>query len=93
MLKREENRRKRIDSYYATVLLVGSEEETEKFAYKIELNAPFRKLSWEATPLSVYDGMSPAILIRDCLYFDSKSLQHFTEDDNLKVHISIYNLT
>jgi len=76
--------------YFAVVYLIGLERQTEMFAYELELNSPFRNLTYEATPLSSHSGISYHMDNLDCLVFDAT---HFIQDNRLRIIISINCLT
>jgi GH24 family phage-related lysozyme (muramidase) len=65
------------------VQLTGSRKEAENFEYRLELNGQKRRLIWEATPRSIHDGVSSAIMNSDCLVFDTSIAQRFANNDNL----------
>ncbi|KAF1378118.1 hypothetical protein PFLUV_G00186780 [Perca fluviatilis] len=53
--------------FFAVVLLIGTRKQAENFAYRLELNGNRRRLTWEATPRSIHDGVAAAIMNSDCL--------------------------
>uniref|UniRef100_A0A8D3ATU9 E3 ubiquitin-protein ligase n=1 Tax=Scophthalmus maximus TaxID=52904 RepID=A0A8D3ATU9_SCOMX len=75
--------------FFAVVLLVGGRERAEHFAYRLELNGRRRRLTWEATPRSVHDGVAAAILNDDCLAFDDSIAQLFADNGNLGINVTI----
>ena len=48
--------------FFAIVQLIGTRKQAENFAYRLELNGHRRRLTWEATPRSIHEGVSSAIL-------------------------------
>ena len=56
---------------------------------RLELNGHRRRLTWEATPRSVHDGVQSAILNSDCLVFDTNIAQLFADTGNLGINVTI----
>uniref|UniRef100_A0A8C4WWD0 E3 ubiquitin-protein ligase n=1 Tax=Eptatretus burgeri TaxID=7764 RepID=A0A8C4WWD0_EPTBU len=75
--------------FFAAVLLIGSRKQAEGFAYRLELNGNRRRLSWEAVPRSIHDGITSAILNSDCLVFDAAVAHLFAEAGNLGINVTI----
>jgi len=75
--------------FYAIVQLIGTRRQAENFAYRLELNGQRRRLTWEATPMSIHDGVQQAIIKSDCLVFDSNTAQMFSENGNLGINVTI----
>ncbi|XP_032833669.1 E3 ubiquitin-protein ligase SIAH1A-like [Petromyzon marinus] len=75
--------------FFAAVLLVGSRKQAEGFAYRLELNGNRRRLSWEAVPRSIHEGVSSAILNSDCLVFDAAVAHLFADGGNLGINVTI----
>merc|ERR1719232_2358226 len=48
-----------------------------------------RRLTWEATPRSIHEGVSSAILNSDCLVFDTSIAQLFADNGNLGINVTI----
>merc|ERR1719341_1566377 len=46
--------------FFAIVQLIGTRKQAENFAYRLELNGHRRRLTWEATPRSIHEGVSSA---------------------------------
>lgn len=64
--------------FYAVVQLIGSKKEADNFVYRLELSsANRRRMSWEATPRSIHEGVAFAIQQSDCLAFDTNAAQLF----------------
>ena len=40
------------------VQLIGARKQAEQFAYRLELNGHRRRLTWEATPRSIHEGVA-----------------------------------
>ena len=38
--------------------LIGTRKQAQQFAYRLELNGHRRRLTWEATPRSIHEGVS-----------------------------------
>lgn len=55
----------------------------------MELNGQRRRLTWEATPRSIHDGVHTAIANSDCLVFDANIAQLFAENGNLGINVTI----
>jgi len=75
--------------FYAIVQLIGTRRQAENFAYRLELNGSRRRLTWEATPRSIHDGVQNAIANSDCLVFDSNTAQMFSESGNLGINVTL----
>ncbi|XP_027970895.1 E3 ubiquitin-protein ligase SIAH1-like [Eumetopias jubatus] len=75
--------------FFAIVQLIGSHKQAEDFAYRLELNGHRRRLTWEATPRSIHDGIATAIRKSDCLVFDTNVAEFFAEDGNLSINVTI----
>jgi len=78
--------------FYAVVQLIGTKNEAERFSYKLELMNGRRRLSWEATPRSIHEGVSAAITQSDCLSFDTNQAELFAENGNLGINVTIQQL-
>ncbi|XP_033096687.1 E3 ubiquitin-protein ligase SIAH1B, partial [Anneissia japonica] len=78
-----------LQQFFAIVQLIGSRKQAESFAYRLELNGHRRRLSWEATPRSIHEGVQAAIMNSDCLVFDSSIAQLFAENGNLGINVTI----
>lgn len=75
--------------FFAIVQLIGSRKEAENFAYRLELNGHRRRLTWEAMPRSIHEGVSSAIMNSDCLVFDTSLAQLFADNGNLGINVTI----
>ncbi|KAB0364994.1 hypothetical protein FD754_009150 [Muntiacus muntjak] len=75
--------------FFAIVLLIGTRKQAENFAYRLELNGNRRRLTWEATPRSIHDGVSAAIMNSDCLVFDTAIAHLFADNGNLGINVTI----
>jgi len=53
------------------------------------LNGPKRRLTWEATPRSIHEGVSSAIMNSDCLVFDSAIAHMFADSGNLGINVTV----
>jgi hypothetical protein len=51
-----------------------------------------RRLSWEATPRSIHEGVGAAITQSDCLSFDTNQAELFAENGNLGINVTIQQL-
>ncbi|XP_038072512.1 E3 ubiquitin-protein ligase SIAH1A isoform X1 [Patiria miniata] len=78
-----------LQQFFAIVQLIGTRKQAENFAYRLELNGHRRRLSWEATPRSIHEGVAAAIMNSDCLVFDSSIAQLFAENGNLGINVTI----
>ena len=56
---------------------------------RLELNGHRRRLTWEATPRSIHEGVSSAIMNSDCLVFDTSIAQLFADNGNLGINVTI----
>uniref|UniRef100_A0A1B0D5X4 E3 ubiquitin-protein ligase n=1 Tax=Phlebotomus papatasi TaxID=29031 RepID=A0A1B0D5X4_PHLPP len=75
--------------FFAIVQLIGSRKEAENYAYRLELNGHRRRLTWEAMPRSIHEGVASAILNSDCLVFDTSIAQLFADNGNLGINVTI----
>ncbi|THD22399.1 E3 ubiquitin-protein ligase [Fasciola hepatica] len=75
--------------FFALVQLIGTRKQAEQFIYRLELNGHRRRLTWEACPRSIQDGVQSAIGASDCLVFDSNTAQLFTDNGNLGINVTI----
>lgn len=75
--------------FFAIVQLIGTRKQAENFAYRLELNGHHRRLSWEATPRSIHEGVQQAIMQSDCLVFDTGIAQLFADNGNLGINVTI----
>ena len=69
--------------FFATVHLIGTPKQAERFAYRLELSKHSRRLLWQASTRSIREPISAAILKSDCLHFDAATAQFFARDGNL----------
>jgi len=75
--------------FFAVVQLIGSHKQAENFIYRLELNGHRRRLTWEATPRSIHEGVQSAINTSDCLVFDTHIAQLFADNGNLGINVTI----
>ncbi|KAJ8280529.1 hypothetical protein GJAV_G00055930 [Gymnothorax javanicus] len=75
--------------FFAVVLLIGTRKQATSFAYRLELNGHRRRLTWEATPRSIHEGVATAIMNSDCLVFDAATAHLFAENGNLGINVTI----
>ncbi|CAG0922179.1 unnamed protein product [Notodromas monacha] len=76
--------------FFAIVQLIGTRKQADNFAYKLELNGQRRRLTWEATPRSIHEGVASAIQNSDCLVFDTTIAQLFADcKGNLGINVTI----
>lgn len=75
--------------FFAIVQLIGTRKQAEQFMYRLELNGHRRRLTWEATPRSIHDGVQQAISNSDCLVFDTSMAQLFADSGNLGINVTI----
>lgn len=75
--------------FFAVVQLIGSHKQAENFIYRLELNGHRRRLTWEATPKSIQEGVQSAINTSDCLVFDTHIAQLFADNGNLGINVTI----
>ncbi|KAI6171447.1 E3 ubiquitin-protein ligase siah-1 [Aphelenchoides bicaudatus] len=59
---------------------------------QLELMNGRRRLSWEATPRSIHEGVGAAITQSDCLSFDTNQAELFAENGNLGINVTIQQL-
>lgn len=59
------------------------------FFLRLELNGNRRRLIWEAMPRSSHEGVASAIMGSDCLVFDNSIAQHFADNGNLGINVTI----
>ncbi len=58
--------------------------------YKLELMGHGRKLTWEAKPRSIHEGIASVISTNDCLIFETTMAQLFGENGNLAINVTIF---
>lgn len=75
--------------FFAVVQIIGSRKQAENFAYRLELNGVRRRLTYEATPRSIHEGVAVAIHNSDCLVFDISMAQLFADNGNLGINVTI----
>ena len=75
--------------FFAIVQLIGTRKQAEQFVYRLELNGHKRRLTWEATPRSIHDGVQTAIMNCDCLVFDTAIAHLFADSGNLGINVTI----
>ncbi|XP_072474401.1 E3 ubiquitin-protein ligase siah2-like [Notamacropus eugenii] len=75
--------------FFALVLLIGTRRQAERFAYRLELNGQGKRLIWEATTLSIQDGVADAILNNKCLILDINTACEFAKNGRLSVYVTI----
>lgn len=75
--------------FFAIVQLIGTRKQAEQFAYRLELNGQRRRLTWEATPRSIHDGVQQAVSNCDCLVFDTATALLFADSGNLGINVTI----
>ncbi|XP_015792407.1 E3 ubiquitin-protein ligase Siah1 [Tetranychus urticae] len=75
--------------FFAVVQLIGTPKQAEKFIYRLELNGQKRRLTWEATPHSIDEGVQSAINLSDCLVFDTSIANLFADGANLGINVTI----
>ncbi|XP_074593801.1 E3 ubiquitin-protein ligase SIAH1-like [Brevipalpus obovatus] len=85
----KQERYQNYQQFFAVVQLIGTPKQAEKFIYKLELNGQKRRLTWEATPRSIDEGVQSAINMSDCLVFDSNVAQLFADGANLGINVTI----
>jgi len=57
---------------------------------RLELNGMKRRLTWEATPRSVHDGVAAAVASSDCLVFDANVARLFADTSgNLSINVTV----
>lgn len=74
--------------FFAVVQMLGN-EGCENFLYRLELANQKRRLMWEGHPQPIGIGFRKAISNSDCLMFDTKMADHFSEGGNLAINVSI----
>lgn len=75
--------------FFAIVQLIGPRKQAENFAYRLELNGHRRRLTWEAMPRSIHEGVASAIRNSDCLVFDTSIAKLFADNGNLAINVTI----
>ncbi|VDD83467.1 unnamed protein product [Mesocestoides corti] len=85
----KQEREQSVQFFFALVLLIGTKKQANQFVYKLDLTASTRRLTWEATPHSIHDGVQAAITESDCLVFDSNTAQLFADNGSLGINVTI----
>ncbi|XP_038001708.1 E3 ubiquitin-protein ligase SIAH2 [Motacilla alba alba] len=75
--------------FFATVLLIGTRKQAENFQYRLELHGSCHRLTWEASPCSIHDGVHVAIRNSNCLVFDTATAHLFADNGNLGINVTI----
>jgi len=57
--------------------------------YKLELVGRDRKLTWEAKPRSIHEGIASVISSTNCLIFETTMAEYFAENGNLPINVTI----
>ena len=76
--------------FFVVVQIIGTEKDAEQFKYKLELMGHGRKLTWEAKPRSIHESIGTVIANTDCLVFETAMAQHFGENGNLAINVTIF---
>ena len=74
---------------FVKCFFVRSSKKYLLYCYRLELNGHRRRLTWEATPRSIHDGIQSAIRNSDCLVFDDNIAQLFADSGNLGINVTI----
>ncbi|NWS83524.1 SIAH2 ligase, partial [Toxostoma redivivum] len=77
--------------FFATVLLIGTRKQAENFQYRLELHSSCHRLTWEASPCSIYtkDSVDKAIDNSNCLVFNTATAHLFADNGNLGINVTI----
>ncbi|XP_003799917.1 E3 ubiquitin-protein ligase SIAH1-like [Otolemur garnettii] len=75
--------------FCAIVQLIGTPQQAENFTYRLELNGHKRRLTWEATPPSIREGIVTTIMKSNCLVFDTSLAQLCAGNGNLGIIVTI----
>ncbi len=59
------------------------------YRYKLELVGKDRKLTWEAKPRSIHEGIASVISSTNCLIFETTMAEYFAENGNLPINVTI----
>lgn len=59
------------------------------YRYKLELVGRDRKLTWEAKPRSIHEGIASVISSTNCLIFETTMAEYFAENGNLPINVTI----
>ncbi|XP_062280173.1 E3 ubiquitin-protein ligase Siah1-like [Scomber scombrus] len=76
--------------FFAIVQLIGTEKQAEKFGYRLELNKPQHRLTWEARPCSIHENIASAIMNDGCLIFDTFVAHLFAQNGNLDIKVTLF---
>lgn len=74
--------------FFAVVQMLGN-KDCDTFLYRLELTNRGRRLMWEGHPQPLEVGFRKAIRNSDCLMFDTKMADLFSEAGNLAINVSI----
>ncbi|KAL0613248.1 E3 ubiquitin-protein ligase SIAH1 [Plecturocebus cupreus] len=75
--------------FFAIVKLIGTRQEAKGFVYRLELKGRRRRLTWEATPLSIREDIATAVKNRDCLNCDADTVRRFAKNGDLSIIVTI----
>ena len=85
----KQERHENHQQFFAIVQIIGTQKQAENFTYKLELSGHGRRLTWEAKPRSIHEGVASTIGNNDCLIFETSMVQHFGENGNLPINVTI----
>ncbi|XP_053435092.1 E3 ubiquitin-protein ligase SIAH1-like [Nycticebus coucang] len=88
VLQKQENHHSEA-RFCAMVQLLGTRQQAETFTYRLELRGDRRRLTWEAAPRSIREGIETAMINSDCLVFDTNAAQIFAENGHLSITVTI----
>jgi hypothetical protein len=78
------------EEFCVIVQLVGSREQAENFAYRLELNGQGKFVTWEGTTVSICEEFSAAIMNPNkCSEIDLGLAQYFVNNGNLDIDVII----
>ncbi|XP_053435033.1 E3 ubiquitin-protein ligase SIAH1-like [Nycticebus coucang] len=77
------------ERFLAILQLIGTPEQAKNFAYQLELTGHRRRLTWEAIPRSIQEGIATAFMKSDCLTFDASIAQLFAKNGDLGINVTI----
>uniref|UniRef100_UPI00358E655C E3 ubiquitin-protein ligase Siah1-like n=1 Tax=Myxine glutinosa TaxID=7769 RepID=UPI00358E655C len=77
------------EQFSAVAILIGTPQQAEGFTYRFALIGQRRRLTWDATPMSLQEGMVVAISNRNHFQIDSGTAMKFAEDGDLNINVTI----
>ncbi|XP_038617951.1 seven in absentia homolog 3 [Tachyglossus aculeatus] len=89
LVLRKQERHEGHPQFFATMVLIGTPTQADRFTYRLELSRNKRRLKWEATPRSVLECVDSVIKDGDCLVLNTSLVQLFSDNGSLAIGIAV----